>query len=228
MPNTRSLNTDAAEVLNRIDKLATREDIDELKKLISDLHVKLESQNSEILNLREHINQQDEVISKLEDRVGVLSASVEALSSQNDNQEQYSRRYCLRIKGIDKDANESSKNCIDKVLEVCKKVDVDITSSDIDRAHRVGKEKSTMIVKFFSFEKRTSLYRARKKSNATNIYLDITKKRLCLLDEAKKYIHDDCNVSYVFADINCNTVAKLKNGSFKFFDSIASFNKTLS
>ena len=176
MPNTRSLNTDAAEVLNRIDKLATREDIDELKKLISDLHVKLESQNSEILNLKEYINQQDEVISKLEDRVGVLSASVEALSSQNDNQEQYSRRYCLRIKGIDKDANESSKNCIDKVLEVCKKVDVDITSSDIDRAHRVGKEKSTMIVKFFSFEKRTSLYRARKKSNATNIYLDITKK----------------------------------------------------
>ena len=52
----------------------------------------------------------------------------------------------------------------------------------------------------------------------------LRKKRLCLLDEAKKYIHDDCNVAYVFADINCNTVAKLKDGSFKFFDSIASFN----
>ena len=226
MPNTRSLNNDEA-LSSRIDKLATREDINDLKQLISDLNLKIESQNEEISSLKEQVTRQDAAIFKLEDRVGVLSASVAALSNQSDNQEQYSRRYCLRIKGISKDKNETSKTCVDKVLEVCKKVGVEIESKDIDRAHRVGKGKSTMIVKFFSFTKRTSLYRARKKTDTAKIYLDITKRRLCLLDEAKNFINKESNVSFVFADINCNTVAKLKDGSFKFFDNITLFKNEI-
>ena len=85
--------------------------------------------------------------------------------------------------------------CIEKVITVCKHIKVDITKNDIDRAHRVGKDRSTMTVKFFSFLKRTSVYKARK--NSDKIHLDITKKRLSLLDEAKKHIKEDSTVDFV-------------------------------
>ena len=41
----------------------------------------------------------------------------------------------------------------------------------------------------------------------------------------KKLIIDDSNIDFVFADINCNTVAKMKNGSFVFFNDINQFYK---
>ena len=84
-----------------------------------------------------------------------------------------------------------------------------------------------MIVKFFSFVKRTSLYKARKDCKDINIYLDITKNRLNLLDEAKKLFDNTSTVAYVFADINCNTVAKMKNGKYLFFDDIEKFKKII-
>ena len=89
---------------------------------------------------------------------------------------------------IDKEKDETGTKCIEKVITVCKHIKVDITKNDIDRAHRVGKDRSTMIVKFFSFLKRTSVYKARKNSDKNKIHLDITKKRLSLLDKAKKHI----------------------------------------
>ena len=71
-----------------------------------------------------------------------------------------------------------------------------ISKNDIDRAHRVGKDRSTIIVKFFSFVIRTALYKARKNAEV-KIYLDITKSRLVLLDEAKKLFDEDSAVDFV-------------------------------
>ena len=131
--------------------------------------------------------------------------------------------------GYRRETNESSQDCVNKVISVFDDMNLNITSDDIDRAHRVGKERKTMIVKFFSFGKRTSVYKARKTAkNNVKIYLDLTKKRLDLLDEASHCITENSNVDYVFADINCNLVAKLKSKEYKFFDNISSFkNKIL-
>ena len=105
---------------------------------------------------------------------------------------------------------------------------IEIDSNEIDRAHRVGKERKTMIVKFFSFEKRTSIYKARKNAkNNVKVHLDLTKQRLKLLDEAKELITENCNVDFVFADINCNVVARLKSNVYKFFDNIESFKEKI-
>ena len=62
------------------------------------------------------------------------------------------------------------------------------------------------------------IYKARKNSNKNKIHLDITKKRLSLLDKAKKHMEKDSTVVFVFADVNCNTVAKMKSGLYAFFD----------
>ena len=106
---------------------------------------------------------------------------------KGDDAEQYSRRYCLRIKGIKCEKDESSTKCVEKVVEVCENRNVGISSNDIDRAHRIGKNRDTIIVKFYSFSKGTFLYRARKRNNKIKIFLD-TKKRLDTLDEARKNI----------------------------------------
>ena len=80
------------------------------------------------------------------------------------------------------------------------------------------------IVQIFSFLKRTSVYKARKNSNKNKIHLDIAKKRLSLLDEAKKHMEKDSTVVFVFADVNCNTVAKMKSGLYAFFDDLYKLN----
>lgn len=204
--------------------LATKDSINDLKGLII-------KQNEQICNLQNKINQQDEIISQLNDKIGVLTSSIEAVKLQSDCNEQYSRRYCLRLSGISKDEeNENAAECVNKVVEVCKNLNLNINASDIDRAHRIGKDKKSVIVKFFSFKKRTDLYKARKKStnNRLKIYLDLTKSRLALLDKARTLIDKKSKVEFVFADINCNPCAKLKNGAFVFFNSIDKFYKIIS
>jgi uncharacterized coiled-coil protein SlyX len=211
--------------------VASKDDIEELKSLISNLNEKILQQNKIITSLKVNVAEQDVTISKMEDRIGVLSSSLNVLKKKSDDQEQYSRRYCLRINGITKQPNESNEICVEKVIGVCKDLSLDIRHQDIDRAHRVGREKKCMIVKFFSFNKRTALYRARKKSKSVKIHLDLTKTRLDLLDNARNLLTEKSNVEFVFADINCNTVVKLKGDElqykFTFFDSLEKFQEIL-
>eukprot|EP00111_Clytia_hemisphaerica_P020432 TCONS_00060214-protein len=213
---------------NRLENLASKDDVAEIKGIFNKINENILYQDKKIASLEKDSVDHEERISFLEqnllilqDKNAVLSSTVDFLTKKSDDQEQYSRRSCLRINGIEKRENESSADCVKKVIEVFKDMDVAIEPKDIDRAHRVGKERSTMIVKLYSFDKRTSIYKARKKAkNNIKIYLDLTKKRLKLLDEAKEFITKDCNVDFVFADINCNTVARLKSNQYNFFDNI--------
>ena len=90
----------------------------------------------------------------------LLSLSVPTIAQ--DDEEQYSRRYCLRLQNIEKYQGETSSDCVKKVVNICRDLNLDINEQDIDRAHRIGKDRKGMIVKFYSFLKRTSLYKARK------------------------------------------------------------------
>ena len=76
-------------------------------------------------------------MSKLEDRIGILSAGLSQALKQAENNEQYSRRYCLRIKGIENEKDEWSTKFVKKVVKLCKNLKVDINKNDIDGAHRV-------------------------------------------------------------------------------------------
>jgi len=213
------------------ESLASKEGIDQLKSLFRELNVKIEQQNNEIISLKNDMNDQNNKISTLEnkvgvleDKVGVLTASISALKAQSDNQEQYSRRYCLRIQGIDQAQYERGVDCVTKVIEVCKNLNINIEEKDIDRAHRVGKDRKTMIVKFFSFPKRTSVYKARKNSNDSNGGIRIPiGSSMVEYSPSVREITDNCPVDFVFADINCNLVAKLKNNKYTFFDNLDYF-----
>jgi len=200
--------------------LASKESIEDLKLLIVE-------QNNTILNQSQEISGLKNELSIMKDKVAILSNSVEILKKSSDDQEQYSRRSCLRIKGIKKEQGKTSEKCVEKVLDICNDLNVGITEHAIDRVHRIGKNRELMIVKFTSFKYRTAVYRNRKKSDKVKIHLYLTKKRLNLLNEAKSMITDISLVNFVFADINCNTVARMKDGSYKFFNNIDDFAKIL-
>ena len=221
--------------------LATKDDIAEIKNLFNKLNEKIEYQDRKIAalekdssdyedwitSLENSVNEMYDEVSKLLDKNAVLSSSLDFLKQKSDSQEQYSRRACLRISGIEKSESESASDCVKKVVDIFTNTNVNLSAEDIDRAHRVGKDKKTMIVKFFSFGKRTKVYKERKTVEQIKVHLDLTKQRLKLLDSAKELITADSPVEFVFADINCNVVARLKSGRYKFFDNIDSFKEKI-
>lgn len=90
----------------KLSTLASRKCIEELKTLIMDQNKKIEEQNEKIKAQDEKIQQQEVKINKqgsklniLRDRMAVLSGAIDYLKACSDNQEQYSRRSCLRING---------------------------------------------------------------------------------------------------------------------------------
>ena len=217
-----------AEVKAYLDKhfdlLSTKDDITSLKEEV-------------ILLVTEKIQDQEKQISALEERIdeleannAVLESHVAHLHKSYENQEQYSRRLCLRIDGIKlppKGTNESGEEVLGKVKEIFDELEVDVPDAVIDRAHRIGpkstdgdgKPRQQVIVRLTTWRHRTAIYRARKKATSSvKIRLDLTKPRLDLLisanDILKKY-----KGYYAFADVNCRTRAKI-GGKFNFFDSI--------
>ena len=117
---------------------------------------------------------------KLESSVAMLKQQVKTSkknmvenSLRAEQNEQYSRRTCLRIDNIPlptDQSRETEEDCLNKVKEVIKTLKVDIPDVVIDRAHRIGRKpkplvkwgmNQSMIVKFTTWRHRTAVYRAR-------------------------------------------------------------------
>ena len=129
---------------------------------------------------------------KVEDRQHELTTLQRAVDSQLDrtkaieetaNQlEQYSRRSCVRIFGIKETDGESTDTIVCDLAN--KKMDVPLSTSDIDRSHRVGKRVPNsvhprpIIVKFVSYRTRTTFIKARRKLKGSKITVqeDLTAK----------------------------------------------------
>ena len=95
------------------------------------LEVESSNQEERIVKLEGCVSDMAVSISKLNNKVAVLNNTVDVLNKQSDAHEQYSRRSCLRINGIESSENESPSVCVDKVVETCKKLDIDIKPDDI-------------------------------------------------------------------------------------------------
>ena len=152
----------------------------------------------------------DGVLHGLQDRIDILkkqnaelkkqntelTARVNALESQADKAEQYSRRNCRRVSGFD----EKEKGNTDRII-LCMAAnigsDLRIHVQDLDRSHRVGNPNNTkrtrpldIIVKFATYHSRNELYNLRtklKENGYEGIFMneDLTKKRSKYLYEAR-------------------------------------------
>ena len=234
-PTEMDLSSDVKTYLDQqfsqlLQHLATKEDISQMKdEVIVVLHEKIQEQEKRITGLVERIDQ-------LEANTAVLECHVAHLRKSHDNQEQYSRRLCLRIDGIELPTNPSNETgtvILDKVKSIFNELEVDVPDAVIDRAHRIGrktmgingKQKQQVIVRFTTWRHRMAVYRARKKSKSVKIRMDLTKPRLDLLTSANEVLrnHKDC---YAFADVNCRTRAKI-GGNFSFFDNMDDLQKLI-
>ena len=195
----------------------------------------------------EKFQAQEERIALLESaltlRQNTVDVLLEELTNKCDENEQYSRRSCIRIHGIE----DNDNNVEDIVVDCFKKVNLNIGKESIDRAHRIGnsyddiqgsnKKVKSIIVKFKSWRERSALYQARpklyrngvKKSEKMpfTVSLDLTKKRYSLLKDAREVVKENPKVHYVCADINCSLVLKDRNNKFHYFNNEGGLNKIL-
>ena len=98
--------------------------------------------------IKELVDKHKEDVLKLESTVAVLQNHVsylkhdnEVLSKKIDENEQYGRRLCVRIEGVP--AAESGKETAEDVYllveNIIKEAEIEVPSSVLDRAHRIGK-----------------------------------------------------------------------------------------
>ena len=133
------------------------------------------------------------------------------------------------------------------VVKSChEKINVSFDQDNIDRAHRIGKKYTdentgkniqSIIVKFKSWKSLKEFYDTRPRNfvngkknpglNFFNVSVDLTRRRYLLLKTAKGLIKDNPNISYTYAGINCSLCIKVKNGSFKHFNSLNELDSLL-
>ena len=168
----------------------------------------------------EHENRITCLESTLALRQNTIDVLLSELEVKADDNEQYSRRSCLRIHGIGYDENSRNED-MENILSDCfGKVDVHFDVKEINREHRIGKpvidketgKKSKMIiVKFKSWKSRCDFYKERPKAYQNGrkkpgqlpfrVSLDLTKCRYDTLKKAQGIIKD--NYKLFTWDQNC-------------------------
>ena len=180
-----------------------------------------------IQGLKDVIEAQKIEINKLESRVVIMERYVAQLQRSADEQEQYQRRLCLRINGVEVEPGkeETGNDCLNKCKKIFKDLGVRIPETALDRAHRIGREKKLqgkvyrqIIVRFTTWRHRTMVYKARKASKGPKIRLDLTKQRLNAIGKMNDTLKSrDMQDSFAFADINCRFCVKI-NGEFHYLN----------
>ena len=130
-----------------------------------------------------------------------LKSNLNKTALNLDELEQYGRRMCLDISGIDGDKGDFSENVEEKVLKLFSTTKLSdgtqlpITGSDIDRCHRKGKYKGNnrkVIIKFSNSKARQCLYSSRKQlGKSIFVQENITSFRECISYEARKLVRSN-------------------------------------
>ena len=113
------------------------------------------------------------------------------LENSIEEAEQYSRRNNLRVANIPEKEGEDTDKI---VLSIARALNADISPSDIDRSHRVGKPKRDkhreILVKFATYRARERIYTMRSALKGSRfdgvfLYEDLTRVRSKLLYDAR-------------------------------------------
>ena len=137
---------------------------------------------------KEHI----EKIKNLRKEVNKLSEKLENAEKKIEDQEQYSRRNCLLIHGIEETDKEKTDQLVLDVIN--KDMDIDMPISAIERTHRIGtpkqkkKKSRPIIVKFVRYYDRKNVYvnKKRLKGKGISVTESLTKFRMQKLLEARE------------------------------------------
>ena len=187
------------EIVNHLDnKLEHFENqIAELQSENSTLKSKLISQKSEVDELR------DESV--------ILKSQIKQALIHANNNEQYSRKTCIRIKGYPVAQNPQYEDCSKLSCELfMNKMCIPVEEEDIAGAHRVGKivdGKQSIIVKFFAPDTKQLVTENRFKLKGTNIriYDDLTIENCKLLNRLRNHSEIE-SAWYFYGKIKAKTI----------------------
>ena len=75
----------------------------------------------------------------LEEKIALQEKKIESLSIKCDDNEQYSRRYCLWMHGLKFDENESQNDLVSKISECFSEIGLPYEEEEIDQVNGIGK-----------------------------------------------------------------------------------------
>ena len=96
-----------------------------------------------------------------------LNVRLDKVDRALDRQEQYSRRNCLLIHGIDEENQENTDEVVINILK--EEMDEKIKHQDIDKSHRLGNGKPDknkpwpIIIKFSRYNVRAKIFKNKRK-----------------------------------------------------------------
>ena len=185
-----------------IKPLATNESLEKplgafQEKIVKRFEEKLDEQNAKML----------------QSKIAIQDNALQRLEIKCDDNEQYSRRSCIRIHGVQYNENDDI-SVINKVEQCCDEIGVKFDMNEIDRVHYIGKpvfdtdakqKVMKIIVKFKSWESQTASYNDRPRNfmnvrkkpgaNRFSVSFDLTKRRCALLTKAKGIVKDNPSVA---------------------------------
>ena len=181
-----------------IEPLVTNNSLEELfNKLKDEIMKKFDKQ----------ILEQNAKNEKLESIRTIRENTTDQLLIKLDDNEQYSRRSCLHIHGVEVKENEDEDGIMNS------SVNLQFDANDTDRAHRIGlpytdknsgKKVKSIIVKFRPWKARLRFCKGRPRHYADsskkpgfNVSVDLTKRRYSLLTKSKGLIKGNSNIKYV-------------------------------
>ena len=139
---------------------------------------------------------------------------MDQLSAEIDDQEQYSRRSCLTIDGIQPAKNETANQLYEKIKQLTTNhlnndsVSPNNFDYEYDKCHRIGpvkNNKQSVIVKFRSDNFRERLYRAKKSApRGIKFRVSLTKRIIELIKKANLKVDNIEGFKFAYADANGN------------------------
>ena len=199
-----------------------------LEGRLEELNLQLSESKSEVRSLERQLSERS---CQIEHSVRQNGERIAALELNADEQEQYGRRYAVRIEGLTCADGETNDDIRDQVITSLAEVGVEIKPHEIQRLHRSsapviksGRRVAQTIVKFVNWSARRKVHNLNKllKEKRANfrIHHDLTRQRYALLTDARAKIdskmasvHGDQEVVrdqnvFPFVDINSNLHAR--------------------
>ena len=175
---------------NQVKELFTfHEEADESQIKVTE---SLEFMSAKFDDLEKEIKKKDEKINQLEKTIENLAEKQKSLSSEIDDLEQYSRRNCLLLHGVNESNDENTNEIIIKTFS--EELGVEIKEDDLDRSHWLGKPKNkdnktrAIIVKFTRYAVRKEIFMNKSKLEGKLLLIteSLTSSRMQLLGDAQR------------------------------------------
>ena len=143
-------------------------------------------------DLEKEIKKKDEKINQLGKIIENLVEKLKSLSSDIDDLEQYSRRNCLILHGVNESNDENTDEILIKTFS--EELGVEIKEDDLGRSHKVGNPKRKnnkprpIVVKFARYAVRREIFMNKRKLKGKRLLIteSLTSSQMQLLDEAQK------------------------------------------